>query len=61
MKLCKMIFIYELEKINYKEVINYIINELRIELVFKDSVHLCLYVCKLVRRVRFLMDKYLKE
>lgn len=61
MKLCKMIFIYELEKINYKEVINYIINELRIELVFKDSVYLCSYVCKLVRHVRFLMDKYLKE
>lgn len=44
MKLCKMIFIYELEKINYKEVINYIINELRIELVFKDSVYVCIYV-----------------
>lgn len=58
MKLCKMTFLSELEKINYKEVINYIISELRIELVFKDSVYLCLYVCKLVRRVRFLMDKY---
>lgn len=61
MKLCKMIFIYELKKINYKEVINYIISKLRIELVFKDSVYLCMYVCKLVRRVRFLMDKYFKE
>lgn len=56
-----MIFIYELKKINYKEVINYIISKLRIELVFKDPVYLCMYVCKLVRRVRFLMDKYFKE
>lgn len=61
MKLCKMIFIYELKKINYKEVINYIISKLRIELVFKDPVYLYMYVCKLVRRVRFLMDKYFKE